>query len=115
MIPTEYTRNLDEEKFHVLSIPNFVIKKDRRHGARHDKSEAQREYHQAKGVFKESAQGKVRLNPSAFSTVRTFTEFRRRMSDGMKNSANVLTGLHSKIIHMYLLGMSGNGRRRLGI
>ena len=48
VIPSEYSRKFDRENFDARSIPHFVIKKGARHGACHGKSEAQREYYQAK-------------------------------------------------------------------
>ena len=38
---------VNRESFDALTIPHFMIKKDGSRGARHGKSEAQREYHQA--------------------------------------------------------------------
>ena len=52
IIPTERTRRLIRERFHALSVPNFVIKKGPHHGARHCRSEAQREYCQAHQCLK---------------------------------------------------------------
>ena len=51
MIPTEYTKPLTEEKFDTLSIPYFVVKKRSRHGADCGKTDALREYHQARHCF----------------------------------------------------------------
>ena len=52
IIPTERTRRLIRERFDALSVPNFVIKKGPHHGARHCRSEAQREYCQAHQCLK---------------------------------------------------------------
>ena len=108
--------NLSRENFDGWSIPHFVIKKGARHGACHGKSEAQREYHQAKDCLSAWRKRKRKSSTQSFSLSKSakFTENRRRISDGMKNSANVLTELHSKIIHMYLLGMRGKDERSLG-
>ena len=54
MSPTEDTRRLTKEKFDALTIPYFVIKKGTRHGALCGKTEAQREYRQAKDSSKKA-------------------------------------------------------------
>ena len=48
LVPAELTRKLSGESFDALTVPSFVIDKGGGRGARHGKSEAQREYHQAK-------------------------------------------------------------------
>ena len=45
---TELTRELSRERFDALTILHFVIKKGGSRVARHGKSEAQREYYQAR-------------------------------------------------------------------
>ena len=54
IIPTERTRRLNRDRFDTWSIPHFVIKKSPSHGARHGKTEAQREYHQAHQFLKKA-------------------------------------------------------------
>ena len=41
----------------ALSIPNYVIKKGATHGARHGKTEVQREYHLAWNAWKRCCKG----------------------------------------------------------
>ena len=48
-VPKKNMRKLNRERF-----PNFVIKKSGSHGARHGKSEKQREYHQAKQCLRKA-------------------------------------------------------------
>ena len=45
--PTDKTRKSDRDRFDALSIPNYVIKKDPSHRARHGHTERQRIYHAA--------------------------------------------------------------------
>ena len=51
---TECTRKVNRERFDALTVPNFVIKKGVRHGSRYGKSEAQREYFQAKDCMRKA-------------------------------------------------------------
>ena len=48
LIPPGNTKRLTKEKFDSLSIPYFVIKKGSYLGARHGKTDDQRQYHQVK-------------------------------------------------------------------
>ena len=43
--PTDKTRKLNKDRFDVLSIPHYVIKKGTSHGARHGNTEKQIVYH----------------------------------------------------------------------
>ena len=45
MIDSESRRKFNELKLDALSIPHYVIKKGRSHGARHGKTKEQTEYH----------------------------------------------------------------------
>ena len=47
LIDIESRRRFNKLRLDALSIPNFVIKKGATHGARHGKTEVQREYHLA--------------------------------------------------------------------
>ena len=44
LVESESNRNFSQWRLDALSIPNFVIKKERPHGARHSKTEAQKEH-----------------------------------------------------------------------
>ena len=46
------SRKLNKLRLDALSIPNYVIKKGPTHGARHGKTEEQREYHLAWNAWK---------------------------------------------------------------
>ena len=52
MIESESRRNLNKLRLDALSIPRYVIKKGRYHGARHGKTEEQKEYHIACDAWK---------------------------------------------------------------
>ena len=47
LIDSEYRRKFNKLRLDELSIPNYVIKKGRSHGARHDKTDEQKKYHMA--------------------------------------------------------------------
>ena len=47
MINSESRRKLRKLRLDALSFPNYVIKKGATHGARHGKTEEQKEYHMA--------------------------------------------------------------------
>ena len=52
LIDIESRRRFNKLRLDALSIPNFVIKKGATHGARHGKTEVQREYHLAWNAWK---------------------------------------------------------------
>ena len=52
LIDSESRRKFNNLSLDALSIPNYVIKKGRCHGARHGKTEEQKEYHIAWNVWK---------------------------------------------------------------
>ena len=52
LIDSESRRNFNKLRLDALSIPNYVIKKGATHGARHGKTEVQREYHLAWNAWK---------------------------------------------------------------
>ena len=52
LIHSESRRNLNKLRLDAISIPDYVIKKGATHGARHGKTEVQREYHMAWNVWK---------------------------------------------------------------
>ena len=52
LIFSESRRNLNKLRLDALSIPHYVIKKGRFHGARHGKTEEQKEYHFAWNAWK---------------------------------------------------------------
>ena len=52
LIDSESRRKFNKLRLDALSIPNYVIKKGPTHGARHGRTEVQREYHQAWNAWK---------------------------------------------------------------
>ena len=52
LIDSESRRKLDKQRLDALCTPNYVIKKRRSHGARHGKTEEQKEYHMAWNAWK---------------------------------------------------------------
>ena len=52
LIDSESTRKFNKLRVDALSIPHYVIKKGRCHGARHGKTEEQKEYHKAWNAWK---------------------------------------------------------------
>ena len=52
LVESESKRKFNKLRLDVLSFPNYVIKKGRCHGARHGKTEEQKEYHTAFNAWK---------------------------------------------------------------
>ena len=52
--PSRKNRKLNKERFDVLSIPNYVIKKGPSHGARHGPTERQRIYYKTHGALRKA-------------------------------------------------------------
>ena len=52
--PSDRHRQLNKDRYVVLSIPNYVIKKGPSHGARHGPTERQRIYHKAHNTLKKA-------------------------------------------------------------
>ena len=52
LIDSESRRKFNKLRLDALSIPNYVIKKGRSHGARHGKTEEHKEYHMAWNAWK---------------------------------------------------------------
>ena len=52
LVESESRRKCNKLRLDTLSIPNYVIKKGRNHGARHGKTEEQKEYHSAWNSWK---------------------------------------------------------------
>ena len=55
LIDSESRRKFNKLRLNALSIPHYVIKKGASHGARHGKTEVQREYHMAWNAWKRSS------------------------------------------------------------
>ena len=52
LIDSESKRKFNKQRLDAISIPNYVIKKGRSHGARHGKTEEQKEYQKAWNAWK---------------------------------------------------------------
>ena len=52
LVESESSKKFNEQRLDALSIPHYVIMKGRPHGARHDKTEEQKEYHIAYNAWK---------------------------------------------------------------
>ena len=52
LVESEPSQNFNQWRLDALSIPNYVIKKRRPHSARHEKTEARKEYHIAFNAWK---------------------------------------------------------------
>ena len=83
----------------MLSIPHYVIKKGRYHGARHGKTEEQKEYHIAWNAWKRCCK-KVDSQGGHFTGIhdRFLRDpvYRESQSDGQKKSAKRWTNLQKK-------------------
>ena len=56
--PSERKRQLNKERYYVLSIPNYVIKKNPSHGARHGPTEKQRICYRARNMLRKAQKKK---------------------------------------------------------
>ena len=72
LIPTASSRKSGRDTFDALTFPDFVIIKGTRHGARHGKSEAQREYHQARDCMKKAEKDNFDSIPQRFQQSETY-------------------------------------------
>ena len=52
LVESEFSQNFSQWRLDALSIPHYVIKKGRHHGARHGKNDAQKQYHIAFNAWK---------------------------------------------------------------
>ena len=74
--PTEFDQNNRD----VTSIPGYVIKKNRKRGAKHGASGRQKMYYQAKQMLKQGRQGKHRCHPTILSRRYGDEEYRKSLS-----------------------------------
>ena len=98
-----------EDKFNKLrlvslSIPNYVIKQGGTHGARHGKTEVQREYHIAWNAWKRcckkvDSQGNFLQEFTIDLSEIQFIVNHNSQSDGQKKSAKSVTNLRKKTVH----------------
>ena len=111
---SEFTRKLNRETFDALKIPKFVIKKGGSHGARHGKSEAKREYQQAKPCLRKAHQN---LFGSSFQRFQQGETCRtEQMSAGWDEEFCKRLDKHgtrNPFIHRHL-GRRGEGTKSIG-
>ena len=84
LVESESRRKLNKLRLDALSIPHYVIKKERPHGARHGRTEALEEYHVAWNAWerccKKVATGgsrSTRVDPKLFGKPSDFSGDRR--------------------------------------
>ena len=105
LIDSESRRKFNKLRLDALSIPNYVITKGHTHGARHGKTEVQKEYHLAwnawKRCFKKvDSQGELlQVFTIDFSEIQ-FIFNHNSQSDGQNKSAGGGMNLQKKTIHI---------------
>ena len=67
--PTERNRQLNKERYDVLSIPNYVIKKNPSHGVRHGPTERQKIYYKAHNMLKKGPEKAVQHHLGKISKI----------------------------------------------
>ena len=105
LIGSESRRKFNRQRLDALSIPNYVIKKGATHGARHGKTEVQREYHMAWNAWKRCCK-KVDSRGEHFTGIHdrflrdpVYRESQRAIGWSEQN-ANSGMNLRKKIIHI---------------
>ena len=101
MIYSESRRKFSKLRVDALSIPNCVIKKGPTHGARHGKTEVQREYHLAWNAWKRCCK-KVDSQGEKFTGIHDRFLNHNSLSDGQNKSAKSGMNLRKKTIHTKL-------------
>ena len=102
------SRKFNKLRLDALSVPHYVIKNGRCHGARHGKTEAQKEYHIAWNAWKTcckkvDSQGEhLQVFAIDFSEIQ-FIVNHNSQSDGQNESAKRWTNLQKKTIHIISL------------
>ena len=66
--PSERNRQLNKERYDVLSLSNYVIKKNPSHGARHGPTERKRIYHKAHNMLRKARKKKCNTMLERFQT-----------------------------------------------
>ena len=105
LVDSESKRKFHKLRLDALSIPHYVIKKGRSHGARHGKTEEQKEYHIAWNAWKRCFK-KVDSQGGHFTGIHdrflrdpVFVN-RNSQSDGQNKSAKRWTNLQKKTIRI---------------
>ena len=120
LVDSESTRKFNELRLDALSIPHYMIKKGRCRGARHGKTEEQKEYQIAWNAWKRcckkiDSQGDIlQVFTIDFSEIQ-FIVNHNSQSDGQNNSAKSGMNLRNKIIHINSLQRNREDTKDNGI
>ena len=93
----ESSRHLHKWRLDVLSIPNYVFMKERPHGARHIKTEAQKEHIIARNARKKMCQKKLLKEFTIAFRKTSYTVIRNSEFVGLKRSASRWTSWRRKM------------------
>ena len=104
LIDSESRRKFDKLRLDALSIPRYVIKKRRSHGARHGKNEVQKNTMRGRDAARKLT---LKVNILHVFTI-DFSEIQfivnhNSQSDGQNHSAKSWTNLQEKTIHIVSL------------
>ena len=108
LIDSESRRKFNKLRLDAPSIPNYVIKKGRSHGARHGKTEEPKEYHKPVMHGRDAAR-KLTLKVDILQVFTIdaseiqFVVNHNSQSDGDNKSAKSWTTLQKKTIHIVSL------------
>ena len=111
--PTERNRQLNKERFDVLSIPGYVLTKSPFHGARHGPSVRKTMYYKAHDVLRKARNnknGNCDIILERWSRM-TNTESLCQILGGLRNISFNVTQLRWKIIPTWLQGKKEVGTK----
>ena len=120
LICSESPRNFNRLRLDATSIPDYVIKKGATHGARHGKTEVQREYHLAWNAWKRCCK-KIDSQGDHFTGITIdiseiqFIVNHNAQSDGHNISAKSGMNLRKKTIRTNSLQRKREGTKDNGI
>ena len=120
LIDSESRRKFNKLRLDALFFPHYVIKKGPTHGARHGKTEAQKEYHQAWNAWKRCCK-KVDSQGEHFTSIHDrFSEIQlivnhNSQSDGQNKSTKSGMNLQKKTIRIISLPRKGEDTKDNGI
>ena len=104
MVDKESRRKFHKLRLDAISIPNYVIKKGRSHGAGHGKTEEQKDYQSGKDAARKLT---LKVDILQVFTI-DFSEIQfivnhNSQSDGQNKSAKSGMNLHKRTIHIISL------------
>ena len=117
MQPTEESRQFNKDRFDILSIPGYEIKKNQSRSPRHGPSLRQKVYHKARDMLRKAKLPKNGHCQTIFVRwVRTQNIARICLNmDGQKNKSDNTTHLHWKTIPTKLHLEKGDDGTSTGI